>query len=102
MTPSTLALEMSSLPMLMVIMGGRGTLWGPCLGAAVVIFVKEYAIVHWSNYWDIILGVIFVMCVMLLRGGFARYLSKAWDRWGFCEKTARGPASRPASKEVKP
>ncbi len=83
MTPSNLALQTSSLPMLMVIMGGRGTLWGPCLGAAVVELVREYANVHFSAYWDIILGVIFVACVMLLPGGFAPYLTRAWDRWGF-------------------
>ena len=40
MTPSNLALQMSSLPMLMVIMGGQGTLWGPCLGAAVVTWFR--------------------------------------------------------------
>jgi branched-chain amino acid transport system permease protein len=90
MTPPVLALEMSSYPMLMVILGGRGTLWGPCLGAAVVILVREYAIVHWSSYWDVILGCVFVISVMFLPGGFARYLSKAWDRWGFLRSRREG------------
>ena len=100
MTPSTLTLEMCSLPMLMVIMGGRGALWGPCLAAAVVILVKEYAIVHWSNYWDIIIGVIFVISVMFLPNGLARYLSKAWDRWGFARIRPHGPRTA-GGREVK-
>jgi len=90
MTPSNLALQTSSLPMLMVIMGGRGTLWGPCLGAAVVELVREYANVHFSAHWDIILGVIFVACVMVLPDGFAPYLSKAWSRWGFVRTRRTG------------
>jgi branched-chain amino acid transport system permease protein len=99
MTPSHIALQWSSYPMLMVIMGGRGTLWGPSLGAAVVILVKEYAGIHFSQYWDIILGVIFVVCVMLLRGGFAPYLTRIWDRIGFVRKR---PVAAAAGREVKP
>ena len=87
--------------MLMVILGGRGTLWGPCLGAAVVIWCREYAIVHWANYWDIILGVIFVLAVMFLPGGIAPYLPRAWDRWGFLRRRPQGLQAAPES-EVKP
>ncbi len=81
MTPSTLTLEMCSYPMLMIILGGRGTLWGPSL-AALVIWLREYANVHFQNYWDIVIGVVFVLAVMFLPGGFARYLQRAWD-WLF-------------------
>lgn len=82
MVPGYVALQTSSLPMLMVIMGGGGTLWGPCLGAAVIMLVKEYISISAAQRWPLILGLIFVACVMLLKGGFARYLSMAWDRWG--------------------
>lgn len=90
MTPSTLNLEMASYPMLMVILGGRGTLWGPCLGAAVVIVVRELAMVHAANYWDIILGGVFVLAVMFLPNGIARYLSRPWERWGFLRVRPQG------------
>lgn len=84
MVPSYMALQMSSYPMLMVIIGGAGTLWGPGLGAAAIILLQEYTSV-WGpvkERWPLILGVIFVACVVWLRGGFARYLSSAWDKWG--------------------
>ena len=41
MVPSYFALETSALPMLMVIIGGAATLWGPSLGAAVIILARE-------------------------------------------------------------
>ena len=82
MVPSYLSLEMSALPMLMVIIGGPASLWGPCLGAAAIVFVQQYAGIYVPDRWPLILGVIFVLCVMLLKGGFARYLSALWTRIG--------------------
>ncbi len=92
--PKDAALQMSSLPMLMVILGGRATLWGPCVGAAAIIFARE-KISAWGpvkDKWWFILGVVFVVCVMFLPGGFAQYLSKAWNRWGFAR--VRSPRAR--------
>jgi len=82
MVPEYVALQTSSLPMLMVIIGGSGTLWGPCLGAAAIILIQDYMSISIAQRWPLLLGCIFVACVMLLRGGFARYLSMAWNRWG--------------------
>jgi branched-chain amino acid transport system permease protein len=103
MMPEYVALQTSSLPMLMVILGGAGTLWGPCLGAAAIILMQEYIGV-WGplkERWPLILGVIFVACVMLLRGGFARYLSRAWGRWGPLRVRSAGMLTA-GGKEVEP
>ena len=80
MVPSYLALETSALPMLMVIIGGSGTLWGSCLGAAVIILVQQFSAVYIPDRWPLILGCTFVVCVMLVRGGFARALSRSWQK----------------------
>jgi len=82
MVPSILGLETSALPMLMVIMGGGATLWGPVLGAVVIILVQNYAGIYFSARWPLVLGVLFVICVMLLRGGFASYLTNFWNWLG--------------------
>jgi branched-chain amino acid transport system permease protein len=82
MFPQYFNLETSALPMLMVIMGGGATLWGPCLGAAVIVLVQQEAAVYFPDRWPLILGVIFVLCVMFLEGGFSRYLAAFWDRMG--------------------
>jgi branched-chain amino acid transport system permease protein len=78
MVPDYLALETSALPMLMVIIGGSGTLFGPCLGAAVIVLIQQYSAIYVPDRWPLILGAIFVICVMLVRGGFASYLSRFW------------------------
>ncbi|MGA9751513.1 MAG: ABC transporter permease, partial [Acidobacteriota bacterium] len=64
MMPDYFGIAMSALPMLMVIMGGGGTLWGPCLGAAVIVVVQQYAGLYMPDRWPLILGIIFVACVM--------------------------------------
>jgi branched-chain amino acid transport system permease protein len=78
MVPSNFALETSALPMLMVIMGGGATLWGPALAAAVITLVQNFAGIFMPDRWPLILGILYVVCVMFLRGGFARYLTVFW------------------------
>jgi branched-chain amino acid transport system permease protein len=78
MVPGTLAIEMSTAVMLMVIIGGSGTLFGPFVGSVVVVLVEHFARIYISERWPLILGGIFVVCVMIVRGGFASYLSRFW------------------------
>lgn len=79
MTPTTLALEQSALPMLMVIMGGGATLWGPGVGAAVIILFQTFVSTYWQDRWPLFLGILYVICVMFLRGGFSYHLSRFWN-----------------------
>ena len=96
MFPRNLGLETSALPMLMVIMGGGSTLWGPALGAAVIILVQNYAnSPAIAARWPLILGGLYVLCVMFFRGGFSRHLTNFWDWVGsrlFIGKKAAAPA----------
>jgi branched-chain amino acid transport system permease protein len=99
MVPSYLSLEWSALPMLMVIMGGPATLYGPCLGAAVIVFAEHYSRTYLPDRWPLVLGGIFVLCVMLLKGGFARYLTLLWSKIGFVRVKA-AQVSESADTEV--
>ena len=83
MVPSNLALETSASVMLMVIIGGPGTLFGPFIGAAIVILCEHFSSIYIPERWPLILGSIFIICVMLVRGGFARYLSSFWTKLAF-------------------
>ena len=99
-TPDIFALESSALPMLMVIMGGGATLWGPALGAAVIILVKNYAGIWMPERWPLILGALYVVCVMFLKSGFAPHLRRFWDWVGtkfFASELAK---KADAAKEV--
>jgi branched-chain amino acid transport system permease protein len=104
MVPTHFALEMSSLPMLMVIIGGAATLWGPVLGAAVIILVQQYAGIYLPERWPLILGGIFVVCVMGLRGGFAAHLTRFWGWLVYGRQKDRDlsePVTQAAGDEVK-
>lgn len=46
--PSSLELTISIQIALIAVLGGAGSLWGPLLGAWVLIFVQQYTSVHWS------------------------------------------------------
>ena len=75
---------------LMTLLGGSGTFLGPVVGANVVVTLQEY-LSDWVGAWvSVIIGVIFVVCVMTFRRGlvgeiqrrFARRTGELADRAG--------------------
>ena len=53
---------------LMTILGGIGTLWGPVVGAAIVVNLNNY-LANFGGWSTIILGIIFIVCVLAFRRG---------------------------------
>ena len=53
---------------LMTILGGIGTLWGPIIGAAIVVNLQNY-LANLGGWGTIITGAIFVVCVLAFRRG---------------------------------
>jgi branched-chain amino acid transport system permease protein len=78
-----LGVTTSALGMLMVIIGGIGTLFGPVLGAFVIVFVEFFASSYTPERWPIILGGAFVATILWLRGGIAIHLTKFWTKWPY-------------------
>jgi branched-chain amino acid transport system permease protein len=54
--------------MVMVILGGMGTLGGPVLGAAAYLLL-ENVLSAWTVHWQVILGPLLVLVVLYARGG---------------------------------
>jgi branched-chain amino acid transport system permease protein len=54
----------------MTLLGGSGTFLGPVLGANVVVTLQEYLSDLVGSWVSVIIGVIFVVCVMTFRRGF--------------------------------
>ncbi len=52
-----------------VAVGGRGTLWGPVLGAFIVNLAKSYCTVAFPEYWLFILGFLFVAVTLFIPEG---------------------------------
>lgn len=46
---SSLDLTISIQIALIAVLGGVGSLWGPLIGAWIVIFIQEYSRIHWSS-----------------------------------------------------
>lgn len=53
---------------LMVILGGAGTLAGPAVGAFVFLALKEF-ISAYTDHWQIVVGAIFILCMMIIPDG---------------------------------
>jgi branched-chain amino acid transport system permease protein len=60
--------SMSGLIVLMTLVGGLGTVFGPVVGAFVIIAMQQY-LAGFGQWVTVIQGVIFVSCVLLFRRG---------------------------------
>jgi len=67
-SPSYLNIVFSASALLMVILGGAGTLLGPALGAAVIVFL-ENLISAYMERWVLVLGVIYVLVTLFAPHG---------------------------------
>jgi branched-chain amino acid transport system permease protein len=70
-TPADLGFLTSSFALLAVVIGGAGSLWGACLGAAVVVLVRESLGPSLGGHGPLVLGLVFVVVVYLLPRGAA-------------------------------
>ncbi len=67
-SPEVMFWVLSGQVLMMVVMGGIGTLVGPVLGAMVFILIQEIAS-SYTEHWMIFTGVVFVLMVIFLPGG---------------------------------
>ena len=67
-TLTDVAWQMSGEVVLMTLLGGMGTIFGPSLGAAVVVTMQNYFATS-DVPVTVIIGVVFVLCVLLFRRG---------------------------------
>ncbi|WP_206454840.1 branched-chain amino acid ABC transporter permease [Aurantimonas marina] len=67
-TLTDVAWQMSGEVVLMTLLGGMGTIFGPTIGAALVVTMQNYFAT--SDFpVTVIIGIIFVLCVLLFRRG---------------------------------
>jgi len=80
---------------LMAFLGGLGTLFGPILGAVILIPAQQKLteIAGSSGYNLIMYGIIFLAIVMLLPQGIIPTVSKRWNKWkAYRDKSEITPA----------
>lgn len=70
-SPADAGFEVAALALLAVIIGGVGSMWGACVGAAVVILTEDYLGGYVAGRSTLLLGILFVAAVYLLPRGIA-------------------------------
>ncbi|MGJ8677258.1 MAG: urea ABC transporter permease subunit UrtC [Akkermansiaceae bacterium] len=75
-----------------VALGGRGSKWGPVIGAILVNFLKSWASRAYPDHWILILGIIFVLVVLFMPDGIVGLWKKI--------KAKLSSLSNPSKEEV--
>jgi branched-chain amino acid transport system permease protein len=57
--------------MMMCLIGGIGTLYGPVFGAMLLVYLKT-ALSNWTLQWNLILGALFVVSILTCRNGILK------------------------------
>lgn len=70
-SPGDMAFALAAIALLSVVFGGAGTLWGPILAAALVLFIRDEIGAIANGRGEMILGFVFVLAVFLLPRGIA-------------------------------
>ena len=81
MPPDAFMFETSGQLIMQTAIGGRGTLFGPLVGAAVWLFLQDFlqATLGLGAAWKLVLGLIFVLLVCFLRQGIIGGIKDLYD-----------------------
>ena len=74
-SPDMLHWTKSGELMIMIILGGVGTLLGPLLGSALLV-ILETVLTSWTEHWQLVLGLILLLIVLFTHGGLNGLLSR--------------------------
>jgi len=99
MPPEAFTFDTSGQLVMQTAIGGRGTLFGPLVGAAVWLFLEDFlqATLNLGSAWKLVLGLVFVVLVFFLRQGIVGGVRDLYRRLRG-QKTADAPASVPSSR----
>jgi branched-chain amino acid transport system permease protein len=67
--PTTMSAFAGAGVLMMVLLGGMGTLWGPIVGAGIFIYLQDY-LSTLTEHWEIFLGLVVILLVLFLPTGF--------------------------------
>jgi branched-chain amino acid transport system permease protein len=81
MPPDAFMFDTSGQLIMQTAIGGRGTLFGPLVGAAVWLFLQDFlqATLKLGAAWKLVLGIVFVLLVCFLRQGIIGGIKDLYD-----------------------
>jgi branched-chain amino acid transport system permease protein len=104
MPPDAFMFETSGQLVMQTAIGGRGTLFGPLVGAAVWLFLQDFlqSTLNLGATWKLVLGLVFVILVCFLRQGIIGGLRDVYRlvRGKRAPRAGAGPAPRPAVRAM--
>lgn len=74
-SPELLYFEMSVNSVIMVILGGVGTLIGPMFGSVILVALQT-VVGSWTEHHHLVVGVLFMLAVIFMPAGLAGYLRR--------------------------
>jgi branched-chain amino acid transport system permease protein len=96
MSPHAISLQQSAEALLMAILGGASTLFGPVIGAIIITIVKNVVSTYVAR-WNILLGLIFVVVIMFMPNGLVPGCRQLWRSYQSRRKR-RAPDAKAASE----
>lgn len=85
--PNAVHWTMSAMMVVMLVIGGVGSLYGAFVGAAVYLGIQTY-VSSYTDRWQLVVGLVFVLTVMVMPKGIVAGVKTAFNRM-FCGKDAR-------------
>jgi branched-chain amino acid transport system permease protein len=73
--PSYLGVDLSLKALLMVILGGSGSLFGPVIGATLIVLL-ENIVSGLTQRWSLLLGIVYVVVIMLFPEGITSIVKR--------------------------
>lgn len=80
-SPAYFSVTVSAIVLLMAMLGGSRFFLGPVLGAGVVWIIRSM-VSSYTEYWNLILGILVIAVVLLAPEGIAGYLAQLKERYG--------------------
>jgi branched-chain amino acid transport system permease protein len=78
-SPSAAGFQASALALIMVVLGGTGTMFGPLVGAAIVVLIQQVLSTYFDR-WPTVLGALFILVVILTGRRIARRSPRSFRR----------------------
>ncbi len=94
-SPGLLHWTVSGELLIMVILGGLGTLVGAALGAGVLVFLK-HEVSRFTDHWHLVVGLVLIAAVLAGGRGLYGQLEHLWERR---RAARRAPPETPAPDE---
>lgn len=88
-SPSVAEFNTSAQGLLMIILGGIGTLSGPIIGAFIIVFIQNVLSLS-IDRWPTVMGLLFIVMMLFARDGFVGTLTRVWA-WWVARRTGRVP-----------